>query len=48
MQQNFNFLFLNNPVEPEITMTFDGKGVKRNNNEHVAMENAKLTFKIDR
>jgi len=35
-------------VEPEITMTFDGKGVKRNNNEHVAMENAKLTFKIDR
>ncbi|XP_055327032.1 protein takeout-like [Sitodiplosis mosellana] len=35
-------------VEPEITMTFDGKGIKRGNNEHLAIENAKLTFKVNR
>lgn len=36
------------PVEPEITMTFDGKSVKRNNNEYLAIENAKLSFKVNR
>lgn len=36
------------PVEPEITMTFDGKAVKRNNNEYLGIENAKLTFKVKR
>lgn len=35
-------------VEPEITMVFDGKAIKRGNNEHVAIENAKLTFKVNR
>lgn len=36
------------PVEPEIIMTFDGKAVKRNNNEYLGIENAKLTFKVNR
>jgi len=35
-------------VEPEISMTFDGKSIKRGNNEHLAIENAKLTFKVNR
>lgn len=29
-------------------MTFDGKSVKRNNNEYLGIENAKLTFKVKR
>lgn len=29
-------------------MTFDGKSVKRNNNEYLAIENAKLSFKVRR
>jgi len=35
-------------VDPEITMTFDGKSIKRNNNEHLGIENAKLTFKVSK
>lgn len=35
-------------VDPEITMTFDGKSIKRNNKEHLGMENAKLTFKVSK
>lgn len=33
-------------VEPELSMTFDGKAVKRNNNEYLGIENSKLTFKV--
>lgn len=29
-------------------MTFDGKSVKRNNNEYLAIENSKLSFKVNR
>lgn len=35
-------------VDPEISMTFDGKAIKRGNNEHLGIENAKLTFKVNR
>lgn len=29
-------------------MTFDGKSTKRNNNEYLGIENAKLTFTVKR
>lgn len=35
-------------VEPDMTMTFDGKSVKRNSHEYLGIENAKLTFKVNR
>lgn len=46
--QSFLFCFYHSSVEPELTMTFDGKSVKRNNNEYLGIENAKLTFKVKR
>lgn len=41
-------IFLENPVEPELTMTFDGTATKRGNNEHLGIENANLTFKVSK
>lgn len=48
MIYNDDFYLARNPVDPEITMTFDGKSIKRNNKEYVAIENAKLTFTVSR
>lgn len=47
-KKKLNAFLLFNAVDPEITLIFDGKSVKRNNNEHLAIENAKLTFKISK
>lgn len=33
-------------IEPDLTMTFDGKSVKRNNQEYLQIENAKLKFTV--
>lgn len=35
-------------VDPEITITFDGKSVSRNNKEYLGIDNAKLTFKVSK
>lgn len=43
-----SFVFLPIPVDPTIILKFDGKSVDRNGNEHLSIDNAKISFTVSR